>query len=148
MTRFASAAPGTRAALIAAGLAAGLALFCIGTVLVALVGLGRFSGDIDPVRVPAWFLYYRHDPEVRRWLGVGAGVMGVILLILGTAIALGIRRPLHGAARWSTRGEQRRHRLRDRTGILLGQTAESLLIAGGPDHVMLYAPTRTVEGRA
>lgn len=146
MTRFASAAPGTRAALIAAGLAAGLALFCIGTFLVALIGLGRFSGDIDPVRVPAWFLYYRHDPEVRRWLGVGAGVMGLILLILGTAIALGIRRPLHGAARWSTRGEQRRNRLRDRTGILLGQTAEGLLIAGGPDHVMLYAPTRTGKG--
>ena len=146
MTRFASAAPGTRAALIAAGLAAGLALFCLGTFLVALVGLGRFSGDIDPVRVPAWFLYYRHDPEVRRWLGVGAGVMGLILLILGTAIALGIRRPLHGAARWSTRGEQRRNHLRDRTGILLGQTAEGLLIAGGPDHVMLYAPTRTGKG--
>ncbi|ALJ09484.1 MAG: type IV secretory system conjugative DNA transfer family protein [Alphaproteobacteria bacterium] len=146
MTRFASATPGTRAALIAAGMAAGLAIFCIGTFLVALVGLGRFSGDIDPVRVPAWFLYYRHDPEVRRWLGVGAGVMGLILLILGTAIALGIRRPLHGAARWSTGGEQRRHRLRDRTGILLGQTAEGLLIAGGPDHVMLYAPTRTGKG--
>ncbi|WP_224761001.1 type IV secretory system conjugative DNA transfer family protein [Brevundimonas aurantiaca] len=127
-------------------MAAGLAIFCIGTFLVALVGLGRFSGDIDPVRVPAWFLYYRHDPEVRRWLGVGAGVMGLILLILGTAIALGIRRPLHGAARWSTGGEQRRHRLRDRTGILLGQTAEGLLIAGGPDHVMLYAPTRTGKG--
>ncbi|KAK0331777.1 Type IV secretory pathway VirD4, partial [Friedmanniomyces endolithicus] len=140
------ATPGTRAALIAAGMAAGLAIFCIGTFLVALVGLGRFSGDIDPVRVPAWFLYYRHDPEVRRWLGVGAGVMGLILLILGTAIALGIRRPLHGAARWSTGGEQRRHRLRDRTGILLGQTAEGLLIAGGPDHVMLYAPTRTGKG--
>ncbi len=138
--------PEPRAALIAAGMAAGLAIFCIGTFLVALVGLGRFSGDIDPVRVPAWFLYYRHDPEVRRWLGVGAGVMGLILLILGTAIALGIRRPLHGAARWSTGGEQRRHRLRDRTGILLGQTAEGLLIAGGPDHVMLYAPTRTGKG--
>ena len=146
MTRFASAAPRTRAALIAAGLAAGLALFCLGTFLVALVGLGRFSGDIDPVRVPAWFLYYRHDPEVRRWLGVGGGVMGLMLLFLGTAIALGIRRPLHGAARWSTGGEQRRHRLRDRTGILLGQTAEGLLIAGGPDHVMLYAPTRTGKG--
>lgn len=146
MTRFASAAPGTRAALISVALIAALALFTIGALLIALIGLGRFSGDIDPVRVPAWFLYYRYDPEVRQWLGVGAGVMALVLLILGTAIALGIRRPLHGAARWSTGGEQRRHRLRDRTGIVLGQTPEGLLIAGGPDHVMLYAPTRTGKG--
>jgi len=146
MTRFASAAPGTRAALVAVGLTAALALITTGALLIALIGLGRFSGEIDPVRVPAWFYYYRHDPEVRRWLGVGAGVMGLILLILMTAIALGMRRPLHGAARWSTGAEQRRHHLRDRTGILLGQTADGLLVAGGPIHVMLYAPTRTGKG--
>jgi type IV secretion system protein VirD4 len=57
-----------------------------------------------------------------------------------------MRRPLHGAARWSTGAEQRRHHLRDRTGILLGQTADGLLVAGGPIHVMLYAPTRTGKG--
>jgi type IV secretion system protein VirD4 len=146
MTRFASAAPGTRAALVAVGLTAALALITTGALLIALIGLCRFSGEIDPVRVPAWFYYYRHDPEVRRWLGVGAGVMGLILLILMTAIALGMRRPLHGAARWSTGAEQRRHHLRDRTGILLGQTADGLLVAGGPIHVMLYAPTRTGKG--
>ena len=146
MTRFASAAPATRAGLIAIGLAAALSLFVIGAFAIALVGLGRFSGDIDPSRVPAWFLYYRHDPEVRRWLGVGAGIMGLVLLVLAVAIALGLRRPLHGAARWSIAGEQRRHGLRARTGIVLGQTADGLLIADGADHVMLYAPTRTGKG--
>ena len=146
MTRFASATPAARAKLVAAGLLAALALFTIGVLTIALIGLGRFSGDIDPARVPAWFLYYRHDPEVRRWLGIGAGIMGLLVLILGTAIALGIRRPLHGAARWSTREEQRRHRLRGKSGILLGETPDGLLIADGPDHVLLYAPTRTGKG--
>ena len=57
MTRFASATPAARAKLVAAGLLAALALFTIGVLTIALIGLGRFSGDIDPARVPAWFLY-------------------------------------------------------------------------------------------
>ena len=125
---------------------AAVVLFVVGVLVIALIGLGRFSGDIDPARVPAWFIYYRHDPEVRRWLAIGAGVMALFLLILATAVALGIRRPLHGAARWSTRAEQRRHRLRARTGILLGETSDGLLVADGPDHLLLYAPTRTGKG--
>ena len=146
MTRFASATPETRGKLVAAGLVAAVVLFVVGVLVIALIGLGRFSGDIDPARVPAWFIYYRHDPEVHRWLAIGAGVMALFLLILATAVALGIRRPLHGAARWSTRAEQRRHRLRARTGILLGETSDGLLVADGPDHVLLYAPTRTGKG--
>lgn len=146
MTRFESATPAARAKLIAAGGLAGSVLFVVGVLVIALIGLGRFSDDIDLARVPAWFLYYRHDPEVRRWLGIGAGVMSMLLMILATAVALGVRRPLHGAARWSRRGEQRAHRLRARTGILLGETSDGLLVADGPDHVMLYAPTRTGKG--
>ena len=76
MTRFASAAPATRAGLVAAAVLAGLVLFAVGALTISLIGLGRFSAEIDPVRVPAWFFYYRHDPEVRRWFAVGAGSMG------------------------------------------------------------------------
>ena len=146
MSRFASAAPATRAGLIAVAVLAALALFTIGTLSLALIGLGRFSGDIDPARVPGWFLYYRQDPEVRRWLTIGGAVMGLVLVVLAAAIALGIRRPLHGAARWSTAGEQRRHGLRARSGLLLGEATGELLVSDGPEHVLLYAPTRTGKG--
>ncbi|MZE41910.1 type IV secretory system conjugative DNA transfer family protein, partial [Streptomyces sp. SID5477] len=142
MTRFASAAPATRAGLVAVAVLAASALFAAGALTIALIGLGRFSADIEPARVPGWFLYYRHDPDVRRWLAIGAGVMSLGLLILVMAAALGVRRPLHGAARWSTAGEQRRHGLRAKSGLLLGEAAGELLISDGPEHVMLYAPTR------
>ncbi|GAA0755801.1 hypothetical protein GCM10010203_18770 [Actinomadura yumaensis] len=53
MTRFASASPAARAALAAAAALLVLGLVSIGAMMVALIGLGRFSGDIDPGRVPA-----------------------------------------------------------------------------------------------
>lgn len=114
--------------------------------MVALAGLGQVSGDLDPRKVPQFFFYYRHDPEVRRWLGVGLGAAGLLGLVLGAAMALARRRPLHGAARWSGPAELRRVGLRGRTGVVLGYSGGRLLIADGPGHVMLYAPTRTGKG--
>lgn len=146
MTRFESASPAARAAILAIGILLGLSILVAGAFTVALVGLGRFSGDIEPGRVPGWLFHYRHDPEVRRWLTVGAGSMMLLGLVLGVAIAINQRRPLHGAARWSTKGEQRRLGLRARQGVILGQSGSDLLISDGPEHVLLYAPTRTGKG--
>ena len=130
------AAIATGAVLVLAALAA----------LIALAGLRRLSGDVDPAAVPIWFWYYRHDPEVQRWLKVGA--LGATGLGLATAVGIAsqIRRPLHGAARWASEAEVRRAGLRARTGILLGRKGGRLLVFGGQEHVMLYAPTRTGKG--
>ncbi|ANC52759.1 MAG: type IV secretion system protein VirD4 [Brevundimonas sp.] len=146
MTRFASASPAARAALAAAAALLVLGLVSIGAMMVALIGLGRFSGDIDPGRVPAWFLYYRHDPEVRRWLAIGSASSGLVCLVLSAAALLNRRRPLHGAARWASASEQHRAGLRARQGVILGRAGSRLLVADGPDHVILYAPTRTGKG--
>ncbi|UQV18946.1 type IV secretory system conjugative DNA transfer family protein [Brevundimonas albigilva] len=146
MTRFASASPAARAALIAtAGLGA-VAVLAVLTATIALIGLGRFSGDIDPARVPDWLWYYRHDPEVRRWLAVGLACASLVGGILIVAVLLHQRRPLHGAARWASAAEQRRAGLRSRRGLVLGRADGAFLIADGPEHVMLYAPTRTGKG--
>ena len=146
MTRFASASPAARTALLGAAALLGLGVVGVFAMAVALIGLGRFSGDIDPARVPAWFLYYRHDPEVRRWLTIGSASGGLVCLVLAAAVALNARRPLHGAARWASASEQRRAGLRARQGVILGRAGDRLLIADGPDHVILYAPTRTGKG--
>lgn len=146
MTRFENAAPAARAALIGAAVFLVLGLIAVGAMTIALIGLGRFSGDIDPARVPGWFLYYRHDADVRRWLAIGSSSSGLVCLILSAAVALSRRRPLHGAARWASASEQRRAGLRARQGVILGRAGDRLLIADGPDHVMLYAPTRTGKG--
>lgn len=67
MSRLESASPAARAALIVAALLALAATAAVGTALVALAGLGRLEADIDLTRAPAWFWYYREDPQVRRF---------------------------------------------------------------------------------
>lgn len=146
MSRLESASPAARAALVVAALFALLATAAVGTALVALAGLGRLEADVNLARAPAWFWYYREDPQVRRWLRIAATAHGLLLLVVAVAVVVGRRRPLHGAARWSTPGEQHAAGLRARQGILLGRAGGELLIAGGPEHVMLYAPTRTGKG--
>lgn len=146
MTRFASASPGARAAAFAVGGLAAVALLAVLAALIALIGLGQFSGAIDPGRVPGWFWYYRQDPEVRRWLTVGVSVSALLSGVLVAAALLAGRRPLHGAARWASGSEQRRAGLRADRGVVLGRADGGFLIADGPEHVMLYAPTRTGKG--
>lgn len=146
MTRFENASPAARLALALAGLTCLTALGLIGAVLIALAGLNRLSPDIDLTRAPAWLWYYRHDPDLQRWLRIGVLISASAVGITGVAVALSRKRPLHGGARWASRADQAAAGLRSREGILLGRTATGLLISGGADHVMLYAPTRTGKG--
>lgn len=145
MTRFASASPGARAAAVTVGGLAAVSLLTVFAILIALVGLGQFSDAVDPARVPGWLWYYRQDSELRRWLTVGVSVSTLVGAVLVAAVLLARRRPLHGAARWASGSELRRVGLRAQRGIVLGR-AEGFLIADGPEHVMLYAPTRTGKG--
>lgn len=146
MTRFANASPGARTAAFAVGGLAAVSLLAVLAILIALVGLGQLSDAVDPSRVPGWFWYYRQDPEVRRWLIVGVSVSALLGGVLVAAILLSRRRPLHGAARWASGSEQGRAGLRAHRGVILGRTDGGFLIADGPEHVMLYAPTRTGKG--
>ncbi|HEX7946382.1 MAG TPA: type IV secretory system conjugative DNA transfer family protein, partial [Phenylobacterium sp.] len=114
--------------------------------VIALAGLHRLSSHIDPTAVPGWFWFYRGDPEVRRWLQVGALSVGGLGLVTAIGIASQWRRPLHGAARWASEADIRRGGLRARTGIVLGRKGGRLLVFGGQEHVALYAPTRTGKG--
>jgi type IV secretion system protein VirD4 len=146
MTRFASAPWPLKAAYVGA-LVAGAAALLLGlAAVVALAGLKRLSADIDPTEVPGWFWYFRADPEVRRWFGVGLlsafGLAGTIAL----GVVRNLRPPLHGAARWASEAELVREGLRAKQGIVLGRKDGRLLVFGGPEHVMLYAPTRTGKG--
>ncbi|HQT52557.1 MAG TPA: type IV secretory system conjugative DNA transfer family protein, partial [Phenylobacterium sp.] len=116
------------------------------TVLVALAGLGRLSVDLQLAEAPAWLWYFRADPQVRRWVTIGlmSGVMTGLLT--GIGIAKSRRPPLHGAARWASEADLHRGGLRAAQGILLGRKNGRLLVSGGEEHVMLYAPTRSGKG--
>jgi type IV secretion system protein VirD4 len=146
MTRFASAPWPLKAAYVATLTAAGVGLLGGLTAVIALAGLGRLSPDIDPAQVLAWFWYFRDDPQVRKWLGVGLlsvlGAAGVI----GMGVLRNLRPPLHGAARWASEAELVAAGLRSRQGIVLGRKGGRLLVFGGSEHVMLHAPTRSGKG--
>ena len=146
MSRFASAPWPLKAAYAGVLAAAGLGLLTVLVFGIALAGLRRLSSHLDAAAVPAWFWYFRHDPQVRRWLGIGLGaaMTGSLVLVLG--VAKNFRPPLHGAARWASEPELRRAGFRARHGLLLGRKSGQLLQFGGPEHVLLYAPTRTGKG--
>ena len=146
MTRIASASPAARAAAFAVGGLAIVTMLAVLSALIALIGLGQFSGAVDPARVPGWLWYYRQDPDVRRWLTIGVSVSTLVGGVLVAAALLARRRPLYGAARWASGFEQRRAGLRARRGVVLGRADGGFLIVDGPEHVMLYAPTRTGKG--
>lgn len=146
MSRFASAPWPLKAAYVGV-LAAGAGTLLTGlAAVVALAGLKRLSADIDPTSIPAWLWYFRGDPEVRRWLAVGGlSALGTAILI-AVGIARGLRPPLHGAARWAAEAELSQAGLRARQGVVLGWSGGRLLTFGGPEHVMLHAPTRSGKG--
>lgn len=146
MTPLANALPAVRAAAFAV---AGLALTGVGatlTLIIALAGTGQLASDLDWVRVPAWAWRSRQDPELLRWLLVGAGSSALLFTVMAAAIALTRRRPLHGAARWANGAEITRAGLRARSGIVIGQAKGRPLVFDGPEHVLLHAPTRTGKG--
>ncbi|MGH7019215.1 MAG: type IV secretory system conjugative DNA transfer family protein, partial [Brevundimonas sp.] len=141
MTPLANASPAARAAACAV---ACLALAGVGatlTLMIALAGTGQLASDLDWIRLPAWAWRSREDPELSRWLGVGAGSSALLLSIMAAAVALTRRRPLHGAARWANGAEIVRAGLRARSGIVIGQAMGRPLVFDGPEHVLLHAPT-------
>ena len=94
MTRFASAPWPLKAAYVGTLATAGVALLGGLTALIALAGLKRLSPDIDPAQIPAWFWYFREDPLVRRWVGVGllstlggAGLITIGIVLFGLVVA-------------------------------------------------------------
>jgi type IV secretion system protein VirD4 len=123
--------------------AACASLFCG---VIALAGLGRLGPHVDPIRAIAWFWWFRADPLVRRWLAIGALASLGLVALVGLSITRTLRPPLHGRARWAGERELAREQLRASKGIILGRKAGRLLVFGGPEHVLLYAPTRTGKG--
>lgn len=146
MIRFENAGPGSRALLAVSAASAALLVFLVLAGLVALAGLGRLRPDLDLAAVPGWLWYYRADPTVATWTRIGALTSGVFVAGVGVAAASQVRRSMHGSARWAREGELRRGGLRSRHGIVLGERSGQLLVFGGSEHVMLYAPTRTGKG--
>lgn len=113
--------------------------------MIAWIVLGLPATAYDPLKVPQFFWYYRGDPHVVRAMAGGLLAGAIILVVL--VYALWARQPpLHGAARFASERELRRHGFRSRVGIVVGRKRGKFLTFGGPEHVIVEAPTRSGKG--
>jgi len=135
----------SRGATLAIGIPAVLLLLCLTGSIVAWFALGLPASAYDPLKMPAFFWYYRGDPVVQKGL---AGGMAAGSLLSGLLLYWFVTRkpPLHGAARFAREREIVRHGFRGKDGIVLGKKSGRYLIFEGNEHCIVEAPTRSGKG--
>ena len=145
MIQFAEASPRGKIAIAAGVVMLALIVVAAIAVLFALFGLNQISGTMRWSQVPRFFWYYRGDPLIHTWLGRGAMIGGLVVVL---SLLMSLRRgvSLHGAARFASEREIRKEGLRADTGIILGRKGGRYLVFGGSEHVLLEAPTRGGKG--
>ena len=146
MTPFESVSPARRVVLRIALALAGIAIFLFVGSNVLLLGLRSHDGGFHWNELVIAWPHYGTNERLDRWITFGtlAGTIaafGLMGLILRTK-----PRPLHGEARFATERDIRKAGLRSKQGILLGRKDGKFLCFGGPEHVMVYAPTRSGKG--
>lgn len=113
--------------------------------MIGWVILGLPLAAYDPLKMPQFVWYYRGDPEVVK--AMAGGLIGGLSLLAGLVYALWARSaPLHGAARFASEREIKRHGFRSVAGIVVGRKSGRFLTFGGSEHVLVEAPTRSGKG--
>ncbi len=139
-------------ALVAAIGMLGALWSCVAS-LVFLVGTGLLDTQRD-VPLSQFWAYLRHHPDhpvVALWLRIAAGTATVFVVALVAALVVRRMRsgdrPLHGETGYAGEVEIRENGFRDASNsIHVGRTGRRYLTFGGPEHVALYAPTRSGKG--
>lgn len=134
-----------RGTILAAGIPVAIVLAFFVASVVAWIYLGLPSAKFDPLKMPAFFWYYRHDPVVLKAFGAGM-VVGLVLTGIMLWWLLKQKPPLHGAARFAKEGEIRRAGFRADNGIVVGKKGGKFLTFGGSEHCIVEAPTRSGKG--
>ncbi len=96
-------------------------------------------------RVPGAIWTLRAYPIIYEPFLVGVAI-GLVLTAVVVVSTLFTRQKLHGEARWARVGEVRRGKLLGSSGIVLGKFGGKVMRFGGPEHVLLEAPTRAGKG--
>ncbi len=145
MTQRAGTPPDGGVARVLIGIPLGLLIALAIASMIGWVVLGLPVAAYDPLKMPQFVWYYRGDPHVVKAM-VG-GLAGGLTLLGGLVYALWARgAPLHGAARFASERELKRHGFRSSSGIIVGRKGRRFLIFGGSEHVLVEAPTRSGKG--
>jgi type IV secretion system protein VirD4 len=98
-----------------------------------------------------WYAYEAYAPKVFNTGGMiagGAGIAGAAAAIVGSIWRSRQARDVttFGSARWAKIGEIADAGLLSREGVIVGRVADHYLRHSGPEHVMVFAPTRSGKG--
>ena len=133
--------PGAIVFLAAIGIVASAAIGAV-----AVLWRAHLLSSHTPWRkVPAALWALKTYPIVYQPFVVGSGI-GLMLTAIVIFSTLFTRQKLHGEARWARVGEIRRGKLLAPAGIVLGKFGGKVMRFGGPEHVLLEAPTRAGKG--
>ena len=153
MTRFADWPTPARLLAGATALAALAALWSVLASTVFLIGTGLLPSTTGLPFAEFWryLQHYPDHPVVAFWLKIAGG--GATAILASLLVAALVHRskagqpPLHGETGWADEREIRGNGFRDlRNSIYVGRTGRRYLTFGGPEHVALYAPTRSGKG--
>jgi type IV secretion system protein VirD4 len=145
MTQKAGTPPDGGAARLLIGIPLGMLIALAIASMIGWLILGLPVAAYDPLKMPQFVWYYRGDRQVVR--AMAGGLIGGGLLLAGLIYALWARgAPLHGAARFASERELKRHGFRSASGIIVGRKGGRFLIFGGSEHVLVEAPTRSGKG--
>lgn len=98
-----------------------------------------------------WYAFDAYAPEVFERAGALAAAGGVFAIITAVAGSLWRARQIgevttYGSARWATKSDIKRAGLFKSAGVFLGRFEDQYLRHDGPEHVMVFAPTRSGKG--
>lgn len=145
MTRKAGTPPDGGAIRFLIGVPLGLLVALAIASMIGWLVLGLPVASYDPLKMPQFIYYYRGDPRVVK--AMAGGLVAGILILLGLIYAVLMRSaPLHGAARFASERELKRHGFRSSSGIVVGRKGSRFLTFGGSEHVLVEAPTRSGKG--
>ncbi len=145
MTRRAGTSPDGGAARYLIAMPLGILIALAIASMIGWIMLGLPVAAYDPLRMPQFVWYYRGDPRVVK--AMAGGLVGGLTLLAGLIYALWARgAPLHGAARFASERELKRHGFRSASGIVVGRKGRRFLTFGGSEHVLVEAPTRSGKG--
>lgn len=145
MTQRAGTSPEGGAARLLIGVPLGMLIALAVASMIGWLILGLPVPAYDPLKMPQFVWYYRGDPRVVK--AMAGGLAGGLTLLAGLVYALWARgAPLHGAARFASEREIKRHGFRSVAGIVVGRKGGRFLTFGGSEHVLVEAPTRSGKG--
>jgi type IV secretion system protein VirD4 len=103
--------------------------------------------EATPLTLYQYWLHYRTDPQVEKWLYIASGIsLALLLTPLLLFFGPGTKQSLFGDARFAKENEIKKAGLFGDKGIIIGKKGGRYLMFEGQQHAIISAPTRSGKG--